>query len=107
MTEAFETVKKVIEKFGTCDCFAIAEKSGVRIVYESWHPATVGEFDRKAKTISVNLCALTDDKYSKEAVVAHELGHFFATEFNLSRADEETFAVEFAEKLTNTDGESI
>ncbi len=105
--KGFETAKKVMEKYGTRDCFAIAEKAGVKIVDENWHPVTIGEFDRKAKTIRVNLRALTDNKYSKEAVVAHELGHFFAAEFNLSRAEEEIFAAEFAAELINLDDESI
>lgn len=105
--KAIETAKKVIEKFGTRDCFAIAEKAGVGIVYQSWHPVTIGEFDRKTKTICVNTRALTDKKISKETVVAHELGHFFAAEFNLSRVDEEKFAVEFAVNLTNTNGETV
>ncbi len=107
MTEASETVKMVIEKFGTRDCFSIAEKAGVKIVYGNWHPVTIGEYDKKARTISVNLRALTGNKHSKETIVAHELGHFFAAEFNLSRHEEEAFAVNFARELTNTDGETI
>jgi len=105
--KAFETANQVIETYGTRDCFIIAKKAGVKIVYENWHPVTIGEYDRKAKMIRVNLRALTENKYSKKAVIAHELGHFFAAEFNLSRIDEETFAVEFAKKLTNVDDGSI
>ncbi len=97
---AAETAQNTVEKFGARDVFVLAERAGVKIVYENWHPVTVGEFDRKAKTIRVNLLALTDNKFSTEAIVAHELGHFFAAEFNLSRAEEETFAVEFAKELT-------
>ncbi len=98
--KAIETAKNVIEKFGTRDCFVIAEKSGIRIVYQSWHPVTIGEFDRKAKTICVNTRALMSEKISKESVIAHELGHFFALEFNLDSQSEELFAAEFASELT-------
>lgn len=98
--KAFEKAKKVAEKFGTRDCFAIAEKSGVKIVYQSWHPVTAGEYDKKAKTICVNLRALNGGNISKESIVAHELGHFFAAEFDFDKKAEESFAVEFAAELT-------
>ncbi len=97
--KAIETAKKVIEKFGTRDCFAIAEKSGVKIVYQNWHPVTVGEYDKKKRTISVNLRALTNNKFCEKAIIAHELGHFFAAEFNFDRKTEESFAEEFAAEL--------
>jgi len=97
--KAFEIAKKVVEKFGTRDVFAIAEKSGVKIVYESWHPSTLGEFDKKAHTICVNLRAVAENKVLKETIVAHELGHFFAAEFNFDRKTEESFAEEFAGEL--------
>ncbi len=97
--KAFEMAVKVFEKFGTPDVFVIAEKSGVKIVYESWQPVTIGEYDKKAKTICVNLRALTSNKIAKEAIVAHELGHFFAAEFSFDRQTEEAFAAEFAAEL--------
>ncbi len=99
MTKAFEAVKTVIEKFGTRDCFAIAEKSGVRIVYESWHPSTVGEYDKISKTICVNRRAFENGKFSEKTIIAHELGHFFAARFNLDRKAEELYAEEFAAQL--------
>lgn len=98
--KAGETARKIIEKFGTRDCFLIAEKAGVRIVYEKWHPVTVGEYDKKTRTICVNLRALTDNKFSAEKIVAHELGHFFAGEYNFDRKTEEEFARDFADELT-------
>lgn len=91
--------QNVIKSFGTNNVFAIAEKSGVEIVYEYWHPVTVGEFDKKKNIICVNLQALTHKKFSECAIVAHELGHFFAKEFNFDRKNEEIFACEFAEEL--------
>jgi len=100
MTKAFETVKKIIEKFGTRDCVAIAEKAGVKIVYENWHPVTVGEYDKISKTIRVNQRALENGKFSEREIIAHELGHFFAAEFNLDRKTEEVFACDFTCELT-------
>ncbi len=100
MTKAFEAVKKVIEKFGTRDCFAIAEKASVEIVYESWHPVTIGEYDKFSKTIRVNLRALESGKFSERKIIAHELGHFFAAEFDFDRKTEEAFACDFTVELT-------
>lgn len=97
--KASETAKTVIEKFGTPDVFVIAEKSGVKIVYQSWQPVTIGEYDKKTKTICVNRRAFENGKISKEAIVAHELGHFFAAEFDFDRQAEECFAAEFAAEL--------
>ena len=97
---AAEKARKIIEKFGTNDVFIIAEKSNVSIIYENWHPSTVGEFDRKTRTICVNQRALESEKYSEREIIAHELGHFFAEEYNLDRESEEDFARDFADKLT-------
>ena len=100
--EAHETARKIIEKFGTRDCFAIAEKAGVKIVYQNWHPATVGEFNKKTRTICVNQRALENDEFSEREIIAHELGHFFAEEYNLDRENEESFAVNFAKEFTKS-----
>ncbi len=89
----------MIEKFGTRDVFLMAEKVGVPIVYQNWHPVTFGEYDKKTRTIRVNLRALRENKISKELIVAHELGHFFAAEYDYDRKTEESFAEEFAAKL--------
>lgn len=100
--KAETAAKKVIEKFGTNDPFEIAEKSGVTIVYESWYPTTIGEFERKTNRILVNTRALEDNKNAetlRRAIVAHELGHFFAAEFKIEKGDEERFAREFATNL--------
>ncbi len=87
--------KRVIENFDTSDVFVIAEKAGVKIVYESWFPVTIGEFDRKSKLICVNLNA----KETHEKIIAHELGHFFAQELKLNKTEEESFCHEFAQSL--------
>lgn len=86
---------QIVEKFGTDDVFSIAESVGVRIVHENWFPVTFGEFDKKQKTICVNLNA----PVSQIKIIAHELGHFFARDLNLTAIEEEAFAHEFAEHL--------
>ncbi|MBS1794121.1 MAG: hypothetical protein JSS81_09720 [Acidobacteria bacterium] len=97
--KAAETAKKIIEEFGTRDPVFIAGKSGVKIVYESWHPVTAGEFDKEKKTIYVNLRAVETGAFGEQTIVAHELGHFFARELRLDRPAEEAFAAEFAAAL--------
>jgi len=97
--KAIETAQNIVEKFGTADVFVIAEKSNVKIVYESWFPVTVGEFDKKTKTICINRRALEIEKFSERKIIAHELGHFFAAEFDLDRQTEEAFAEPFAVEL--------
>jgi hypothetical protein len=97
--KGIEVVQKVIEQFGTRDGLVIAEKSGVKIIYQNWHPVTVGEFDKKTKTICVNLRALTNKNMTRESIIAHELGHFFAMSFNFDRKTEESFAIAFGEEL--------
>ena len=87
--------QKVIDKFGTDNVFEIAEKADVEVVYEKWFPTTIGEFDRKNKTICVNLNA----QEKVEKIIAHELGHFFAQDLNLGKADEEKFCNDFAKSL--------
>ena len=99
---AVKTVRNIIEKLGTNDVFEIALKYNVKIVYEDWYPITIGEFDKKSNTICVNQRALAESKNSKELekrVIAHELGHFFAQEFDLDKKTEEDFAQDFAEEL--------
>ncbi|MDQ4121878.1 MAG: hypothetical protein M3209_10585 [Acidobacteriota bacterium] len=93
---------KLVEKTGTNDVYKIAEENGVSIIYENWYPVTIGEFERKTKTIRVNLRALENrgnDKSLEKKIIAHELGHFFANDFNFDKKDEEAFAHEFAANL--------
>lgn len=93
-------VDEIVARFGTNDVFAIADKAGVQIIYEKWFPVTIGEFDRKKQTICVNLSA--DEK--PEKIVAHELGHFFAQDLSLDKAEEEKFAHLFAVELIKRNG---
>ena len=87
--------KNVAEKYGTSDVLAIAEKAGVKIVYAKWFPVTIGEFDKKNLTITVNLNAVE----RLEKVIAHELGHFFALDLKLDKKEDEIFARTFADAL--------
>jgi Zn-dependent peptidase ImmA (M78 family) len=97
--------RKIIEKFGTNDVYEIAEKNGVSILYENWYPVTIGEFERKTKTIRINLRVLGNkgnNEILERTIIAHELGHFFAGEFHFNKKDEEIFAHEFAENLISS-----
>ena len=100
--DAANLAKSVIEKYGTKDPFIIAEKAGVRVVYESWYPTTIGEFEKDPETIRVNRRALENNKNAADLeriIVAHELGHYFAFDLNLDRKEEEVFARDFAAEL--------
>jgi Zn-dependent peptidase ImmA (M78 family) len=91
-----EASEQVFSRFQTCDVFEIAEKVGVKIVYQKWFPVTLGEFDWGTKTVFVNENA----PISFEKIVAHELGHYFLREFNVKDiVDEEKFCDEFADEI--------
>lgn len=90
-----QLARVVIEKFETRDVFEIAEKAGVKIVYEKWFPATVGEFGWKNKLICVN----SNANVPVEKIIAHELGHFFALGLNLKKSEEEEFCDDFVRSL--------
>lgn len=96
---ATEKARNIIEKFGTNDVFTIAERADVKIIYENWHPTTVGEFDKRRKIICVNRRAVAEKHYVEREIIAHELGHFFAAEYSLDRKNEESFAVNFAKEF--------
>jgi Zn-dependent peptidase ImmA (M78 family) len=101
-----QAAQKVREKYGTKDPFIIAEKADVRIVYESWYPTTIGEFEREGKTIRINRRALENNKNAADLeriIVAHELGHYFVLDLNSDRKDEEVFARDFAAELLRRD----
>ncbi len=97
---------EIIRDYGTRDVFLIAEKVGISIIYESWHPVTFGEFAKNTKTIRVNKNALAsaeDAEDLEQKIVAHELGHFFAIDLKLEQKEEEKFARLFAKKLLAND----
>lgn len=95
---------KIIERFGTNDVYKIAESAGARIVRQTWHLVSLGEYERKTRTIFINRRAFAADESGGEElekkIVAHELGHFFAAEFGFEKEEEEIFAAAFAAKLT-------
>lgn len=91
-----ELTEKVVNRFQTRDVSRIAEKSGLKIIYEKWFPVTLGEFDWKKREIRVNENA----EISFDKIIAHELGHYFVKFYELNvKGDEETFCDEFAGKL--------
>jgi hypothetical protein len=92
------TVAEIVAKYGTRDPREIAERAGVLVIFERWHPITLGEFERKTDTIRINVNA---EGIDTDTIIAHELGHFFAAGLNLNREEDEKFAREFAEVLTN------
>ena len=89
-------IAELIAEYGTRDAREIANCAGVPIVYERWHPTTLGEFERKTATIRVNLNAEGADL---NTIIAHELGHYFAAGLNLTKVEDEKFARDFAEFL--------
>ena len=96
----FETARRLAEsvfsQFKMSDVFQIADKCGLKIVYQKWFPVTLGEFDWKNKTIIVNENA----QISPEKIIAHELGHYFLRKFDVKNVlDEEKFCDEFADEL--------
>ena len=92
-----ELAHQAIQQSGTTDVFELARLAGVTVHYERWHPVTVGEYNKRTRTITINLAALVEQR----RILAHELGHFFVQEAGivLWRADEEKLAEAFAETL--------
>ena len=88
---------EIMEQFGTKDVFVLCEKCTIELIYNAWFPSTIGEFDQKTNTITVNLKAKIDQKY----IIAHELGHYFIHRkgLKLSRSEEEKIVEDFAKSL--------
>jgi hypothetical protein len=102
MSTESQKAMAVVAKLGTPDVFEIARSNGVKIVYESWHPITIGEFERRTKTIRVNKRAIegaVDGRKLEIKIIAHELGHFFASSMKLNIESEEAFSHDFATLL--------
>jgi Zn-dependent peptidase ImmA (M78 family) len=92
-----ELAQKVVAKYATTDVLAIAKLLNINVMYEKWHPSTVGEFDKKTKTICINLNA----EMPPLSILAHELGHYFLNEMNtrFERNEEEIIVEAFANAL--------
>ncbi|MCU0341553.1 MAG: hypothetical protein MUE30_16880 [Spirosomaceae bacterium] len=92
------TLAQVITaQYGTTDPEALAQRAGVQVHYARWFPATYGEFCAKTRTITLNQNA----PVSLGAVLAHELGHYFAQEagYEGNTDVQEEIAKSFAEVL--------
>ena len=91
-----ELAQNIIEKFGTQSILQICLMTNITISYEKLNPVTLGEFDRKNNTISINLNANIDPI----KILAHEMGHYFMYQkgIKLNRNEEEK-VVEFFSKL--------
>jgi Zn-dependent peptidase ImmA (M78 family) len=85
--------QKIVAQYQTTDVFELSKQAGVTLIFEKWHPSTIGEFDKKTKEIRINLNA----KMPQERIIAHELGHFFLNEMqgNYTRHEEEAIVEEF------------
>ncbi len=92
-----ELAQKISAQYKTTDVFELSKQAGVTLIFEKWHPSTIGEFDKKTKEIRINLNATVP----KERIIAHELGHFFLNEMqgNYTRQEEETIVEEFVNTL--------
>ena len=102
MDEVSEYAMTAAAQLETRDVFEIARANGVAIVYESWYPITIGEFERGTKTIRVNeraIAAAVDGRKVEIKTIAHELGHFFAASMRMNSKSEEAFSREFATAL--------
>jgi Zn-dependent membrane protease YugP len=95
----FQTARDVAARFGTTDVREIARFCGLKIEYGRWAAVTAGEFEPQNKLIRVNQNAVEQIGIAQEKIIAHELGHFFARNLSLSKAEEEKFCDEFAEEL--------
>lgn len=92
--------QQIIHQYGSSMPEVIAERASVQVRLGRWVPVTYGEFDRKNLVITLNKNA----PLPLRAILAHELGHFFAEKigFTGNRQAQERVAEEFAEALMNT-----
>jgi hypothetical protein len=105
--------RRVAGEFESRNPRAIADRAGLKVAYLRWPLVTVGEFDSKNSTINVNLNAIqcakqdTDRWFSADAlldaIVAHELGHFFALQEGQKSGENDRAMDEFvAHSFTET-----
>lgn len=90
-----ELAEKVLTEYGTTNVFELAKKAGCTVVFARWQPVTLGEYHLKTKTIFLNE---NTEKKMLDAVLAHELGHFFCDIFlvNVQKQEAENIANAFA-----------
>jgi Zn-dependent peptidase ImmA (M78 family) len=99
-----ELAQNIISQYQTTDVFELSKQAGVILIFEKWHPSTIGEFDKKTKEIRINLNATI----AQERIIAHELGHFFLneTQGNYTRQEEETIVGDFVNTFFTEGGQS-
>ncbi len=93
-----ETARRVVARFQTDDVLTLARRAGVEIVYERWPLVTLGECEKRNRTIRVNLNAIEwahhvkhpVEEFMLRAIIAHELGHFFEAQDERSPTDART-----------------
>lgn len=111
-----ELARQVVAEFQTEDVIIIAARAGVKIRYRRWPLVTVGEYEPRTATITVNTAALERAKAEEtelsalsleRLIIAHELGHFFDAQTSrtaTSKHDAEHIAHGFAAALLHLDG---
>ncbi|HVF88195.1 MAG TPA: hypothetical protein VM866_11425 [Pyrinomonadaceae bacterium] len=93
-----ETARRAVARFETDEVFTLARRAGVKITYGRWPLVTIGECEKRSRTIRINLNAIeraNSIKYlGKEllerAIIAHELAHLFDTRTEKLSADKST-----------------
>ncbi len=93
-----ETARCVAGRFETDEVFTLARRAGVKIVYERWPLVTIGECEKRSRTIRVNLNAIEradsikhlGKELLERMIIAHELGHLFDTRTEKLSADKST-----------------
>lgn len=92
------TARRVAARFETDEVFTLAGRAGVKITYGRWTLVTIGECEKRSRTIRVNLNAIEHADSIKHlgkellerAIIAHELGHLFDTRTENLSADKPT-----------------
>lgn len=90
-----EFARSIATQYQTQNPRLLAQRAGVSVSYGYWEPVTYGEFDRRRRTITINLLA----PVSPTKILAHELGHFFAEQAfpGMERVQHEAVAKAFEE----------
>jgi Zn-dependent peptidase ImmA (M78 family) len=93
--------QEIATTYQTRDPLLLAQRAGIAVAYAHWEPVTYGEFDRRSRTITLNLRATAP----LTCVLAHELGHYFAEQAQpgLAVAEHEAVALIFERFFGYTD----
>jgi Zn-dependent peptidase ImmA (M78 family) len=66
-----ELIEQLVRETGSANPFAIAAARSIAVEYGEWTPVTLGEYDDRSRTITINRRAAADHRI----IAAHELGH--------------------------------